>query len=423
MRLPRVVIIGGGFGGLTTAQGLKDADVKVTLVDRTNHHLFQPLLYQVASAALAPRDIAFPIREVLKKQDNTAVVMDEVAVIDTDARMVALASGRILEYDYLVVAVGTRHSYFGHPEWEKHAPGIKTLEDAIAMKRQILTAFEAAEVSDSHGEAERLLTFVVVGGGPTGVELAGAIAEVAQKTMLKNFRRIDPSDTKVYLIEAGPRLLSTYPEKLSEYARKNLTELGVTVLTGALVTALDDQMVTMGDRTIATTNVFWAAGNKAPELLSTLGVPLDPQYRVVVRPDLSIPDHGNVFVIGDAAYCMDDNGSPLPGVAPVALQQGRYVADVINKRLLVSERQPFHYHDKGSMATIGKAKAIASVGKRCFTGFFAWMLWSTVHIAFLIGFRSRVIVMLEWFFWYVTGKRGSRLIYEAVCRNKAEGND
>ena len=414
MGLPRIIIIGGGFGGLTVAQGLGTADAKITIVDRTNHHLFQPLLYQVASAALAPRDVAFPIREILKKQANTSVVMDEVASIDTNSQTVTLVSERTLEYDSLVVAVGTKHSYFRHPEWEKHAPGLKSLEDAVAMRRRILTAFEAAEVADSHTEAARLMTFVVVGGGPTGVELAGAIAEIAQQTMLKNFRRIDPSDTKVYLIEAGSRLLSTYPQKLSERARDDLTEMGVTVLTDAPVTSLDGEGVSTEGHTISTNNIFWAAGNEAPPLLATLGVPLDRQKRVIVGPDLSIPGKPNVFVIGDAAHCVDESGQALPGMAPVAMQQGRYISDIIKRGLSAGERQPFRYHDKGSMATIGKAKAVVAMGKRCFTGFFAWLVWSLIHIVFLIGFRNRVMVMFEWLFWYVSGKRSSRLIHEAV---------
>lgn len=416
MGLPRIVIIGGGFGGLTVAQGLSDVDAKVTIIDRTNHHLFQPLLYQVATAALAPRDVAMPIREILKKQSNTSVMMDDVVSIDKEKQKVFLSSEQVLDYDYLVMAVGARHSYFNHPEWEKCAPGLKTLEDAVAMRQSILTAFEAAEVTDSRIKAEQLLTFVVVGGGPTGVELAGAIAEIAHKTMLQNFRRIDPSNTKVFLIEAGPRLLSTYPEKLSERARKDLVDLGVTVLTDTPVMKIDEHGVTTKKRFIATENVFWAAGNQASPLLETLNVPLDRQKRVIVNPDLSVPDYPNVFVIGDAAHSVDRSGKALPGMAPVAVQQGRYIATLLKKGKSAEKRPPFRYRDKGSMATIGKAKAVVAMGKRCFTGFFAWTIWSLVHVLFLIGFRNRLMVMFEWLFWYISGKRGSRLIHEAASK-------
>jgi NADH dehydrogenase len=420
MGKPRIVIIGGGFAGLAAAQGLRKADVELTVVDRTNHHLFQPLLYQVASAALAPRDIAFPIREILKKQANTSVIMADVNAIDSKSQRVILSSERCLDYDYLIVAVGTRHSYFQHPEWEVHAPGLKTLEDALAIRRRILTAFEAAEIADSREEAQGLLSFAVIGGGPTGVELAGAIAEIAQQTMLKNFRRIDPSDTKVFLIEAGPRLLSSYPSELSEQARKDLESLGVTVLTDTPVVDIDADGVHSKHGFLSSPNVFWGAGNEAPPLLRTLDSPLDPQGRVLVEPDLSLPKHPHIFVIGDAAHLEDAHGHPLPGVAPVAMQQGRYVAQLIQAEQAGKPRKDFRYHDKGSMATIGKAKAVAVIGQRCFSGLFAWCLWSLIHIAFLIGFRNRSVVMLEWIFWYVTGKRGSRLIHEAPSKHRSE---
>ncbi|MCB1135649.1 MAG: NAD(P)/FAD-dependent oxidoreductase [Chlamydiia bacterium] len=416
---PRVVIIGGGFGGLQAAQGLRNAKVKLTLIDRTNHHLFQPLLYQVASAALAPRDVAIPIREVLCKQENASVMMDDVLSIDCKAQTLALRSGRQVEFDYLVVAAGARHSYFGHGEWEAVAPGLKTLHDAIQMRQKILSAYEAAEIADSREESERLLTFVVIGGGPTGVELSGAIAEIAQKAMIKNFRRIDPSHTKVYLVEAGPRVLAAFPEQLSEQARSDLTQLGVTVLTGHRVLSIDRESIAMdGGRVIKTRNVFWAAGNQASPLLSTLGVPLDPQGRAIVGPDLSLPGFPTVFVIGDAAHCAGVGDAPLPAVASVAMQQGAYVAHLIHKAQEASQRPPFRYRDKGAMATIGKARAVAAVGGRCFTGFSAWVVWSVIHIAYLIGFRNRVIVMLEWLFWYVSGKRSSRLIYDDVWRDE-----
>lgn len=409
MNKPKILILGGGFGGLRTARYLKNADVDITLVDRTNHHLFQPLLYQVASSALAPRDIAYPIREILKTQPNTTVIMDEATAILPNEKSVLFRSGRKINYDTLVVAVGTRHSYFGHPEWEQYAPGLKTLEDGITIRNTILNAFEQAEASQNPKEIEELLTFAVIGGGPTGVELAGAIAEIAQKTMLQNFRNIDPSQTKVYLIEAGKYILPFYPEYLSERAKKDLTNLGVDVLTDSPVTNLTESSVEMGERTIRTSSIFWAAGNQAPELLQSIGCELDRQNRVIVEENLTVPNQPDIFVIGDAAHVKDRKGGVLPGVAPVAIQQGEYIGRIIEGGKL----GPFQYHDKGSMATIGKAHAVALINGRQFTGFTAWVLWSLVHIAFLIGFRNRLIVMLEWFFWYVTGNRSSRLIHRA----------
>lgn len=414
MGLPRVVILGGGFGGLRVARYLKNAPVKLTLVDRTNHHLFQPLLYQVASAALAPRDIAFPIREILKNQPNASVIMDNAVQILAEEKAVKFASGRRLEYDYLIISIGVCYSYFDHPEWEQYAPCLKTIEDAINIRNKILTAFEQAEAADSQHEVERFLTFVIVGGGPTGVELAGEVGSIAQKTMLKNFRNIDPSQAKVYLIEAGKHILPSYPENLSIQAEKDLTKLGVKVLTNSLVSDINQDGLQIGNKTIKTKNIIWAAGVKAPSILTTLNTPLDRQNRVIVKPDLSVPNHSEIFVIGDAAHSVGKDGKALPGVATVAIQQGQYVGNIILKQLNESQRAPFQYYDKGSMATIGKARAVALIGGRQFTGFIAWLIWSVVHITYLIGFPNRLIVFLEWVFWYITEKRGSRLIHEAI---------
>lgn len=404
------MIVGGGFGGLKVARALKKANVSITLIDRTNHHLFQPLLYQVASSALAPRDIAYPIREILKHQKNACVIMDEVVNVAKDEKVVQCSSGRCVPYDFLVLAVGASHSYFDHPEWEEFAPGLKTLGDAIEIRSRILYAYEQAEASGSEQEAERFLTFVVVGGGPTGVELAGAFGEIAHKTLAKNFRHIDPKKTTIYLVEAGGAILPAYPKHLSDRAEQDLTRIGVTVLKNSPITRIENEGVWIGERKILTSNVIWAAGNEAPTFLTSLGVPLDRQRRVLVEPDLSIPGHPEIFVIGDAAHLKGKKGQPLPGIAPVAIQQGEYVGHLLagNQR---KKRPPFKYKDKGCMATIGKAHAVVWAGDLEYTGFFAWLIWSFVHIAFLIGFRNRMIVMLEWIFWYITGKRSSRLLY------------
>lgn len=396
---------------MRAARSLKKANVKITLVDRTNHHLFQPLLYQVASSALAPRDIAFPIREILKRQKNTSVIMDDGCKILPKEKKVHFTSGRILSYDYLIVAIGTRHAYFGHPQWEEHAPGLKTLNDAIHLRNKILTTFEQAEAADSRAKAQELLTFVVVGGGPTGVELAGAIGEIAQKTMRKNFRNIDPTQSKIYLIEAGKELLPSYPAALSKRAKLDLTKIGIKVLTNSAVTKINKEGVQIGERSIGTTNIFWAAGNQAPQLLTSLETPLDKQNRVLVNADLTIPDHPTLFVIGDAAHTEDEAGNELPAIAPVAIQQGQYVGHLIAKKIGAQKRPAFRYKDKGSMATIGKARAVALIGGRQYTGFTAWALWSLIHIVYLLDFRNRMGVFMEWFWWYITEKRSSRLIH------------
>lgn len=414
MAYTKVVIIGGGFGGLHVAQNLKNADVDVLVLDKTNHHVFQPLLYQVASAALAPGNIAAPIRQILRRQKNATVIMANITNIDLHKKLVISANGESFRYDYLVLAPGTSHSYFGHPEWEAYAPGLKTIADGLRIRERILLAFERAERCDSFSQAANYLRFVIVGGGPTGVEMAGAIAEIARKTMFNNFRKIKPEQSEIYLIEGGPHLLGAFPEKLAERARKDLEQMGVKVLTNTFVTQIDENGVWLGDRFIETHDIIWAAGNEASPLLKTLGVPLDKQGRVIVQPDLSIKDHPEVFVIGDAAHTKGKDDQPLPGIAPVAIQQGKYVARTIATQLAPDKRLPFKYFDKGMMATIGRAKAIAKVGSLQFGGYPAWLAWGLIHIAYLVTFENRVLVMIQWFFWYLTGKRQQRIISRPV---------
>jgi NADH dehydrogenase len=410
----KVVIVGGGFAGLNVAQALKNAKTDLLLIDKTNHHLFQPLLYEVATAALSPGEIATPIREVLRNQENTTVIMGDVIAIDKKAKVVTLKNQDQVRYDYLVLAPGARHSYFGNDQWEAYAPGLKTLVDALKIRDRILLSFEIAERMDNIVEASKYLNFVLIGGGPTGVEMAGAIAEIANKTLLKNFRRIKPEKTKVYLIEATPYILPVYPEKLSVHARKDLEKLGVCVITGKKVTNITEEGVQVEEIFIPCQNVIWAAGNQASPLLKTLDVPLDRQGRAIVNADLSIPDHPEVFVIGDAAHAIGKDGKPLPGVAPTAIQQAKYVARIIRLNLPKEKRAPFQYRDKGSMATIGKSKAVAMIGKFQFTGFLAWSSWCFVHILYLIGFRNRLGVLIEWFWCFFSGQRGVRLIHRPI---------
>lgn len=414
MGYPRLVIIGGGFGGLKVTQAPRPSPLDIYMVDKSNHHLFQPLLYQVTTAALSPRDIAAPIREILKGQKNTTVMMNEVVSIDKNAQIVHMANGSQLNFDYLVVSVGTSHAYFGHKEWESFAPGLKTLPDALLIRSKILSTYEQAEICDSISESQALLNFVVAGGGPTGVELAGAIAEIAHKTMLKNFRNIDPTKTQVYLVEAAPNLLTAYPSDLSQKAQKMLEGMGVRVLCNNKVIDIQENHVELSNGVIRSQNIFWAAGNQAPAMPKTLKADLNRQGRVIVEKDLSIPGHPNIFVIGDAAHFENEQGRELPGVASVAIQQAGYVAKVIKKRLPVDQRKPFRYFDKGSMATIGKAKAVAMLEKWHFSGLLAWLIWCFIHIVYLIGFRNRTLVMLQWSWWYLTEQRGSRLIYSSV---------
>lgn len=410
----KVIILGGGFGGLNAAKALGNFNLDVWLIDKTNHHLFQPLLYQVASAALSPGDIAVPIREILSSYQNITVLMGEVTAIDKTKRQIVLRNGDRIGYDHLIVALGARHSYFGKDEWEQFAPGLKTLTDALKIRERILISFEKAERCDSIAEAKKYLNFVIIGGGPTGVEMAGAIAEIANETMLKNFRRIDTKKTKIYLIEGHSHILPVYPEKLSLKAQKYLEHFGVTVITGKRVTNITHEGVTVEDTFIPAENILWAAGNQASPILKTLDVPLDRQGRVIVGPDLTIPDHPDIFVIGDAACAMDKNNKPLPGLAPVAVQQGRYAAQMIGKKVPKDQRPPFKYHDKGTMATVGKTKAIGTFGKLQFSGFIAWLAWCFVHIMYLIGFRNRIVVLMQWLLSYFSSKRGARLINRAI---------
>lgn len=408
---PHVVIVGGGFAGLYLARDLARVAVRATLVDRTNHHLFQPMLYQVATAALAAPDISSPIRSVLRRQSNTEVLLGEVVGTDLAARSVELSDGSWIAYDYLVLAPGARHSYFAHPEWESLAPGLKNLEDAGEVRRRILLAFERAEREPDPVVRQRHLTFVVIGGGPTGVEVAGAIAEVARFALRRDFRRIDPRDASILLLEGGPRLLSTYPPKLSDRAKQQLRRLGVDVRTEALVTRIEPGFVHAAGWTIPTDTVIWAAGNQASPLLRTLGTPLDGQGRVVVEPDCTVPGHPEVFVLGDAAAYPHQPGYPMvPWICPAAIQMGRYVARAIRNDLAGRRRDPFRYHNKGQLAVIGRGHAVADLRQVKAWGLPAWLLWVFVHIFFLIGFRNRVIVMFEWAWSYLTFQRGARVI-------------
>ncbi|HXH36993.1 MAG TPA: NAD(P)/FAD-dependent oxidoreductase [Thermoanaerobaculia bacterium] len=405
----RIVIIGGGFGGLYAAKTLANAPVRITLVDRRNYHLFQPLLYQVATAVLNPSDIAAPIRAVLRKQKNVSVIMGDVTSIDPDQRIVTLADGA-LAYDILIVATGATHSYFSNPEWEENAPGLKTIEDALEIRRRVLRAFEAAErESDPQGQ-RAWLNFVIVGAGPTGVELAGALSEIARQTMIRDFRRINPSSARVILLEGKERVLPTYPADLSEKAAAQLRGLGVEVMTNTVVTGLSDHDVSVSETIIPTRTVLWAAGVQASPLARSLGAPLDRAGRVLVAPDLSIPGHPEVFVIGDLAAVKNDDGSLVPGVAPAAIQEGTHTAKNIERMIGGQPPLPFRYRDKGSLATIGRAAGVADLGSIKLSGFIAWAAWLTIHIFFLIGFRNRLLVILQWAWAYVTFQRGARLI-------------
>ncbi len=407
-RVPHVVIIGGGFAGLYAARALRDAPVRITLIDKRNHHLFQPLLYQVATAALHASDVAAPIRKILRGQENVTVLLAKARGIDLRRRAVQL-SDRELPYDHLIVATGATHAYFGHPEWAEHAPGLKTIEDAIAIRRKVLLAYEAAERALEDEQRREWLTFVVVGGGPTGVELAGALGEIAHKTLAPDFRHVDTKETRILLVDGGERILSSYDPELSASAAEQLRELGVEVRTGAIVTGVDDGGVWVGDERIPARTVLWAAGVKANGLGHTLGVPLDRAGRVIVEPDLSIPGHPEVFVAGDLASAQQD-GAPVPGVAPAAIQMGRHVAAQIAAAVAGRPRAPFRYRDKGSLATIGRARAVAQFRRARFRGIVAWWLWLVVHIFFLIGFRNRLLVLAEWTWAYWTWGRGSRVI-------------
>ena len=403
------MILGGGFGGIRAARALRTAPVRITLIDRTNHHVFQPLLYQVATAGLAGSDIASPIRWMLRHQRNATVLMSEVSAIDPERRVVALDDALPdLEYDYLIAATGARHSYFGHGEWEAHAPGLKSLEDALAIRRRFLIAFELAEKTDDSEERQALLTFVLVGGGPTGVELAGVMQEIA-RAMRSDFRRTDTQQTRVILLEGGPRVLPSFPESLSKRAHQDLLDLGVEVRVNALVTRVESEAVWIGDERIATRTVFWAAGNEASRIGQSLGARHDRAGRVEVEPDLSVRGHPEIFVIGDLAIVRQD-GKQVPAVAPAAMQMGTAAARNIRHDLRGEPRVSFRYRNKGDLATIGRHKAIADFGKFHVTGRLAWWLWLFVHIMYLVVFRNRLSVLLQWAYAYVTYQRGVRLI-------------
>lgn len=406
---PRVVVVGAGFGGLEAARKMAKLPVRITLIDRRNHHTFQPLLYQVATAGISPGEIAAPIRWILRSDKNVEVIMDEVIGFDLTRKVVQLPDLEI-PFDYLVVAAGAQHSYFGHDEWEPLAPGLKTVEDALEIRRRVLLAFELAEKQAVAGGPHPMLTFAIVGGGPTGVELAGTLAEIAHKALQHEFRSIDPKRTRIVLLEGGPRILPTYAPDLSESAVRQLQHLGVEVHASAMVTKIDPGTVWVGDQPFPAAVILWAAGVAASALGKKLGAPTDRAGRVMVNPDLSIPNYPNVFVIGDLATLKDSQGDPLPGVAPVALQEGRYVAKIIGGDLRNSPRKNFDYFDKGSLATIGRAAAVAQFGKLHISGYFAWLAWLFVHIFFLIGFRNRIIVLIQWAWSYLTYERGARLI-------------
>jgi NADH:ubiquinone reductase (H+-translocating) len=405
---PHVVVLGGGFAGLYAARALARAPVSVTVVDSRNHHLFQPLLYQVATAALSAGDIAVPIRRILRHQANASVVLAKALDIDTQAKRVTFDEGSF-EYDFLIVATGATHSYFGHDAWQKDAPGLKSIEDALDIRRRVLLAYEEAEREPDPSVQREWLTFVVVGGGPTGVELAGALAEISRHVLERDFRRIDPASARIVLVEAGPRVLPAFTEISSKRAMEQLERLGAEVRTGARVTNIDARGVTLDGEHITARTVLWAAGVTASPLAAKLGAPLDRAGRVKVLPDLSVPGAPDVFVVGDLA-ALEQDGKLVPGVAQAAIQEGRHAAKNIVRRVRGGSTEPFHYRDKGELATIGRASAVAELGSLRLSGLFAWLVWLFVHILFLIGFRNRYIVLSEWAISYVTYERGARLI-------------
>ena len=406
---PHVIIVGAGFGGLEAAKKLACTDVRVTVIDRTNYHLFQPLLYQVATAALSPADIAAPVRAILSKCRNVEVILAEVQSVDVETKKVKTVDLEI-DYDYLIIATGARHSYFGHNEWEKLAPGLKSLEDAIELRRRILLAFEYAEKTPDEAARRAAMNFVIIGGGPTGVEMAGAIAEISRYTMARDFRHINPSEARVILIEGEPRLLAAYPPDLSESARKQLADLGVEVRTSTRATNLTDAGVQIGDEFIPCRVKIWAAGNNASFVGKTLGVPSDRAGRVIVNDDLTIPGRPEVQVIGDLANFPHQTGQPLPGISPVAMQQGRHAARNVIAMIQGRKPQRFRYWDKGTMATIGRNKAVADLKFVHLSGLPAWLAWLFVHIVFLVGFRNRLLVLVQWAWAYLTFDKGARLI-------------
>lgn len=412
--LPHVVILGGGFAGLYAAKALRNAPVRVTVVDRRNHHLFQPMLYQVATAGLNPSDIASPIRSILRRSRNTEVLLAEAESVDVHGRQVTFTDRATIGYDYLLIATGARHSYFGNDRWEPLAPGLKSLEDATEIRRRVLLAFERAERETDPVRRHAYLTFVVVGGGPTGVEMAGAVAEIRRYALRRDFRHIDPGEATVMLLEGGPRLLTSYPPSLSDEAKLELRKLGVEVRTETLVTDIRPGSVAAAGWVIPTQTVIWAAGNTASPVLKTLGTPLDRAGRAIVEPDCTIPGHPEVFVLGDAAAFNHEAGGTLPGICPVAIQMGHYAARAIEGDLAGRPRRAFTYWDRGQLAVIGRGQAVADIWKLHFSGFLAWLIWIFVHIFFLIGFRNRILVLLQWAWSYATYSRGARLITDEI---------
>ena len=413
-RIPNVVVVGSGFAGLHCCRGLRKTPVNIALFDKNNYHLFQPLLYQVATASLSPADIAFPIRSIFRGQKNVDCILSEVTSVDL-ARSIICAGDLCVDYDFLVIAAGATHSYFGHGEWDKVAPGLKRIEDAIEIRKRILLAYEEAEHELDEAARRAKLTFVVVGGGPTGVELAGALREIAVEQIQKDYHNIDTSTARVILVEANDRVLKQFAKSLSEKAKQTLLKMGIELRLNGRVTQIDDGGVCVGDERISANNVFWAAGVQANPIGRTLGVPLDRAGRVLVKPDLSVPGYPNVFVIGDLASIVDTKtNQPVPGLAPAAMQMGDHVAKVIRQQVRggvkVEDRLPFSYFDKGTMATIGKARAVADIRGWKFSGLFAWLLWSGIHLMFLIGFRSKIVVMINWIWTYIFDNKGARLI-------------
>ena len=414
--LPRIVIIGGGFGGISAAKALKRANAQVTLIDRTNHFIFQPLLYQVATAALAPSEITAPIRWILRRHKNTEVLLAEVREIDPARRVIRVDDAlREIPYDYLIVATGSRHAYFGHDEWEPYAPGLKAIEDATEIRRRFLLAYEIAEKIDDQSERQEYLTFVIVGGGPTGVELAGALPFIAKKTLAPDFRRIDARKTRVVLVEAGPRILPSFPEDLAAHATQDLKDLGVEVMVNSAVTGVDADGVRIGAEKIRARTAFWGAGNKASPVGGFLGAPVDRAGRIQVSPDLSVPGHPEIFVVGDLAALVQD-GRQVPGVGPAAIQEGTSAGKNIVRDLGRQPRKNFRYRNKGDLATIGRSRAIADLGWIRFSGRFAWFFWLFVHIMYLVGFRNRLSVLFEWAYAYFTYQHGARLITDTERR-------
>ena len=407
---PHVVIIGGGFAGLWAARALAKAPVRITLIDRRNHHLFQPLLYQVATAGLSAPDIAAPLRHILRRQANVEVRLAEVTRVEPESRRLQLGDAGSLDYDYLLLATGATHAYFGHDEWAKHAPGLKTLDDALYLRRHLLLAFERAEAEQDPARRAAWLNFAIVGGGPTGVELAGTLAEIARHTLKNEFRNIDPGEARVRLVEAGPRVLASFPEDLSERARRQLEKLGVEVSTGVPVTAISEAGYQLGDTFVPARTVVWAAGVAASPLARSLDVPLDRAGRVMVQPDLSVPGYPEIFVGGDLASIQSD-GRPVPGVAPAAKQMGRHIAAMIRARLAGKATAAFRYRDFGNLATIGRMAAVVHLGRLKLSGLLAWWFWLAAHVFFLIGFRNRLVVLLNWAWAYWSYQRGARIIF------------